>query len=69
MDSTETFEVIADYRPRTDRSPKYYYRTDKGAAFVRAAFENTLTWLKVYQVRKLSEDEITDHIRKWALDI
>ena len=66
---TATFEVTADYRPRSDKSPRYYFRTDKGKGWVERFFGAAYPWLKIYGIRQLREDELTASARERAIDI
>ncbi|MBR4711525.1 MAG: hypothetical protein IKP10_05785 [Clostridia bacterium] len=62
------YAAVADYRPRTDRSPQYYFRTDKGPGRVRAFIESAWPWLRVYEVRELA-GEIPEGAKERALEI
>lgn len=51
------YKVIADYRPNNPNKPDYYvYAESKKQA--KKKFQNLFTWLKVYEVSELTDDDI-----------
>lgn len=62
--SVRWYVVRADYRPESDRSPKYYFESTGDKNYVRDWFQEHYHWLAVYEVREVAERDT-----KWALRI
>ena len=63
------YVVTADYRPKNPHKPEYTFRTDQGMAHVREWFADCYPWLKIYDVREVPENELSEGQRQWALTI
>ena len=50
------YAITADYRPKNPNKPIYYvFAQNRKQA--RQKFTNTITWLKIYDIQELSEEE------------
>ena len=56
--------VRADYRPESATAPRYYYKSTGDKSYVRDWFQEHYSWLAVYEVRAVAEQDT-----KWALRI
>ena len=62
--------VQADYRPLTDKSPRYAFLADDGRtkAYVKAEFLSRYPALKNVATKELTEEEMgKESLRKWIM--
>ena len=53
------YAVTADYWPNNSKKPIYYVvAKDKKTA--KKKFNNTISWLKIYKVEKLSDEQVEE---------
>ncbi len=63
------FVVTADYRPNNPNKPHYYVVIDSDAnmkkmrKLAQRKFEDRISWLKVYDVKKVEEQEAEEILK------
>lgn len=58
------YRVTADYRPNNPKKPTYDFKAKDSAnkKQMKEYFQQTYSWLKVYEVEEINESELSDWV-------
>ena len=56
------FSIFADYRPKDKVQKHYYYIIAKNKLEAKKVFQNTIPWLKIYEVNECDVQTAQDVI-------